>query len=282
MQQPLVLDSSGKVNIGLQVLDQRPDGYHNIHTVFQELKFPDKVILTPRSEGWKITSNNDQIPCDDSNICIQAFLALQDRFPDIGGIEIHLEKTIPPGSGLGGGSSNAAKTLIGLNEIYSLGLSTKMLEKIGSKLGADVPFFINGGTQVGDGIGNLLTPLNTPVTGAYLLAMPSISINTAFAYGALKNSLEKNRKPRNFARLLSENNISLSVFENDFERIVIPTHPKIGQLKLALLEYGAKFSSLSGSGSTVYGIFDDEALAIEAESKINPIYKTVITVPTNN
>lgn len=277
----IVLPSSGKVNIGLQVLNKRPDGFHNIHTIFQELRFPDTITLRKRDSGNSVTCNDPNVPLDKSNICIKALLLLQKKFPEMGGVDIDINKSIPPGSGLGGGSANAAATLTGLNQLYSLNLSEAELEAAGASLGADVPFFIKGGTQIGEGIGERLKKIDRPISGFYLLVIPEISINTAWAYGCLKNSLEPNRKARNFASLLSEKTDSLAVFENDFENVVIPAHPEIGVIKNELREAGAKYSSLSGSGSTVYGIFDEEASAQEAESSLNSLYKTVLTTPAN-
>ena len=280
--QELKLDSNGKVNIGLQVLDKRPDGYHNIHTIFQEIRFSDFINISKNdSDACSISCNMPEIPLDDSNICYKAYKLLKDRFDQVGGVDIRIEKSIPPGSGLGGGSANGAAVLKGLNKMFSLDLSISELEALGSVLGADVPFFMKGGTQLGEGIGEKLTNLSSPVPGYYLLVIPDLSINTGWAYGALKNSLERVKKPRNFARLLSEEIDSLAVFENDFEKIVIPAYPEIGRIKDMLYEKGARFASLSGSGSTVYGVFDEEASAKEAESSFNAHHKTVLTLPTN-
>ena len=277
----IVLPSFGKVNVGLQVLGRRPDGYHTIHTLFQELRFPDTVTLRKRPSGFSVRCDVPGVPLDSSNICVKALELLQKDYPVVGGADIIIKKSIPPGSGLGGGSANAAATLNGLNQLYDLSLTNNDLEKLGAALGADVPFFISGGTQQGDGIGDVLTVLEKPVSGFFLLIIPELSINTGWAYSQLKNSLEPNKTARNFASLLSDDTVSLTVFENDFENVVIPAHPEIGDIKDRLRDYGAIFSSLSGSGSTVYGVFDEEASAKEAESSLNSLYNTVLTVPTN-
>lgn len=281
MNKTLVLESPGKVNFGLQVFAQRDDGYHNIHTVFQELSFPDRIEIKTRRKGWSLACNRPDVPVDETNICIRALELLQERYPGMGGADFHLEKTIPTGAGLGGGSANGAKALTGLNEVYSLGLTSEELENIGALLGADVPFFIKGGTQVGDGVGEILTPCEKAVGNRFLLVIPPFKIDTAWAYRTLKNHLDTTNRPRNFASLLNKEKIPLTVFENDFEKIVIPAHPEIGEIKKALMKNGAVFSGLSGSGSTVYGIFDDETSALEAESEIKSVYNTVLTVPTN-
>ena len=275
------LKAHAKVNIGLQVKDQRKDGFHNIHTVFQELELHDRILIEKQSRDWSIKINNSKIPTDESNTCIQAYLAVKKQFPEIGGVSITLKKHIPSGAGLGGGSSDAAAILKGLKELFDLPLDNRELSEIAVKIGADVPFFILGGTQIGNGIGDVLTPLSNSIEGFYLLIVPDIFISTAWAYKALKKHLKDDIDRPNFAHFLESNNISNVIFDNDFERIVIPTYPKIGEIKEGLLETGASYASLSGSGSTVFGIFDEEAKAKQAESHFQKQYQTFLTRPTN-
>ena len=272
--------SHSKVNIGLKVLNQRDDRYHNIYTVFQELDFGDTITIGKTDSGCKIKSNVDWIPTDKSNICYKAYSALKTKFPYLGGISIHIEKNVPIGSGLGGGSANAAAVLKGINELYGLGLSNNELENIGASVGADVPFFIRGGTQLGEGIGDKLTLLPSHIQGTYLLVIPDISISTPWAYSELINKLNSEELMPNFASFFSGDYASLEIFENDFERIVIPAYPEIGAIKRKLLELGARFASLSGSGSTVYGIFDEDASAKEAELFFRPTHQTILANPT--
>ncbi len=275
------LKAHAKVNIGLQVKDRREDGFHNIHTIFQELELHDTIVLEKQKRDWSININDLKIPIDESNTCIQAYLAIKQRFPQIDGISITLNKNIPSSAGLGGGSSNAATVMKGLRELYDLPLNNRELLKIAVKIGADVPFFISGGTQIGDGIGNVLTPINNNVNGFYLLVIPDIFISTAWAYNALKKNLKEDTDRPNFAHFLERKNLSKAIFDNDFERIVIPTYPKIGEIMEGLLETGASYASLSGSGSTVFGIYDDEARAKQAESHFQKQYHTFLTRPTN-
>jgi len=272
--------STSKVNIGLKVLNQRDDGYHNIYTVFQELDFGDTIQIEKIDDGCTIKSNVDWIPIDESNICHKAYSALKTKFPDLGGISIHIQKNVPIGSGLGGGSANGATTLKGLNDLYDLNLSDGELEKIGATIGADVPFFIRGGTQLGEGIGDKLTLLPSHIQGTYLLVIPDVSISTPWAYSGLINKLNSEELMPNFAGFFSGDYASLKIFENDFERIVIPAYPEIGAIKRKLLELGARFASLSGSGSTVYGIFDEDASAKEAELFFRPTHQTILANPT--
>ena len=275
------LKAHAKVNIGLQVKDQRKDGFHNIHTVFQELELHDTVSIEKRPGDWNLKINDSKIPTDKSNTCVQAYLTIKKQFPTIDGISIALNKNIPSGAGLGGGSSDAAAVLKGLRELFNLHIEDKELSEIAVKIGADVPFFILGGTQIGNGIGDILSPASNSIKGFYLLIIPDIFISTAWAYDTLKKDLKDDIDRPNFAHFLESNNISNVIFDNDFERIVIPTYPKIGEIKEGLLETGASYASLSGSGSTVFGIFDEEAKAKQAESHFQKQYQTFLTRPAN-
>ena len=260
--------SFSKVNIGLKILRRRDDGYHNIYTLFQKLDFGDELLLEKTKNDCLITSNVDWVPTDKSNICYKVYNALKNIYPDLGGVGIQIEKKIPIGSGLGGGSANGAAVLKGLNNLYDLGLSILELENIGASVGADVSFFIRGGTQLGEGIGNILTPLPNVISGIYLLVIPNIIINTSWAYTELGKKLKFDTRVPNFRGFFNGDNSSFKfeIFENDFERIVIPAYPEIGTIKQKMLKLGAQFASLSGSGSTVFGIFDDDTLVKKAES----------------
>jgi len=275
----LVLKSHAKVNIGLQIRNQRPDGYHYIHTIFQELDFHDTIRLEKRDSSCEFSANVDWLEKDDSNLCVRAWQKMVDTF-ELGGVSIELEKRIPAGGGLGGGSSNAATILKGLRQLYDLDVRDDELEKLGIMLGADIPFFIRGGFQVGDGIGDQLTPLDANIKGAFLLVVPDIHINTKWAYSESKKILDGSRERINFTGFIRKENIPFELFENDFETIVVPAYPEIGQIKDALRAQGARFASLSGSGSTVFGIFDEDADIKAAESHFSSRYNTFITFPT--
>ena len=272
--------SFSKVNIGLKVLNRRDDGYHNIYTLFQKLDFGDELLLEKMENSCLITSNVDWIPTDKSNICYKAYNVLKNLYPDLGGICIHIKKKVPIGSGLGGGSANGAAVLKELNNLYDLGLSIFELEKVGVSVGADVSFFIRGGTQLGEGIGDKLTPLPNPISGIYLLVIPNIFINTSWAYTELGKKLKFDTKVPNFRGFLNEDNSSykFEIFENDFERIVIPAYPEIGTIKQKLIKLGACFASLSGSGSTVFGIFEDNNVAEKTQEQFSA-FQTFITHP---
>jgi 4-diphosphocytidyl-2-C-methyl-D-erythritol kinase len=278
----ITFKSHAKVNIGLQVLNKRPDGYHNLNTIFQELEFHDVVTLEKIERGCELTSNDKNFPLDSTNTCAKAYTAILGQFPDFGGIKVHVEKMIPQGAGLGGGSSNGATVLKGINNLYGLGLSSKDLQGFGVRIGADVPFFIEGGTQLGEGIGEKLSPINIKLDSTVLLVIPTTFISTEWAYKELKNALEGRVDKANFADLFRSDIIPFELFKNDFERIVIPAHPKIGKIKDALIENGAQFASLSGSGSTVFGMFDEDTAAKAAEFILSSDYRTILTHPIHN
>ena len=278
----LICPSYSKVNIGLKVLSQRDDGYHNIYTIFQELNFGDSIDIEKREHGFKIIANVDWIPTNKSNICYKAYTEIKKEFSEVKGIHIKIDKKIPIGSGLGGGSANAAALLKGIKNIYKLEVTESKLEEIGGEVGADVPFFIRGKTQLGEGIGDKLTQLPKAIIGTYLLVIPKISIRTEWAYSVIKNILNNQNKNAKFSSFINEDYSSLQIFENDFEQIVIPAYPEIGAIKSKLLNLGARFASLSGSGSTVYGVYDDEASAKEAELLFHTSHQTILANPTNS
>jgi len=278
----LICPSYSKVNIGLKVLSQRDDGYHNINTIFQELNFGDSIDIEKRDHGFKIIANVDWVPTNKSNICYKAYTEIKKEFSEVKGIHIKIDKKIPIGSGLGGGSANAAALLKGIKNIYKLEVTESKLEEIGGEVGADVPFFIRGKTQLGEGIGDKLTQLPKAIIGTYLLVIPKISIRTEWAYSVIKNRLNNQNKNAKFSSFSNEDYSSLQIFENDFEQIVIPAYPEIGAIKSKLLNLGARFASLSGSGSTVYGVYDDEASAKEAELLFHTSHQTILANPTNS
>ena len=274
----VIVKSFAKVNIGLQVRSKRNDQYHNIQTIFQEINLYDSLKVTKMNKGIDFKSNVSWLKNDDSNLCVKAYKRMS-SIHKIGGIRIDLTKRIPVYAGLGGGSSNAAMVLSCINKLYNLRLSSRYLESIGSRLGADVPFFINGGTQLGEGIGDQLTPIKHKFNQKFLIVLPKISIDTSWAYSEIKTILDKTKKFVNLKDCLKKKEISFKNFDNDFEKIIIPAYPEIGNLISIIRENKARLSSLSGTGSTVFGIFDDEATAKVAESAIPKRHKTLIVDP---
>ena len=277
----LTIKSYAKVNIGLQILNERPDGYHNINTVFQELDFYDTIELKKESKGCKFHSNVNWLRNDSTNLCVLAFEKFLKEY-DVGGISINLVKQIPSGGGLGGGSSNAAAILKGLCHLYSIDPIYEKLSRIALTLGADVPFFLKGGLQIASGIGEQLVEMNGSINGVYLLITPRFKIDSKWAYKNFKKFLQRPKVEVNFSNLLKRDKTPFKLFENDFESIVIPAYPEIAIIKEKLWSCRPRFVSLSGSGSTVFGIFDDEADAKSAESLFSHRYFTFIANPVTH
>jgi len=272
------INSYAKINLGLHILNKREDQYHNIITVFQEVDFCDQISIE-KSDDFIFETNVDWLD-KKNNTCIQAFNAAQQQFPNISNIKINLVKNIPPGAGLGGGSSNGTAVLKGMNELFALKISQEELIKLSKKISADSLFFVNGGLQIGKEIGNDLSPVKSNLNGFYvLLVMPDIKIDTKNAY---KKCLLKDKTNIKFARMLDElknYNLSSELFYNDFEVYVFKTHPEIGKIKLTILDLGAKYASLSGSGSTVFGIFSNKKDALKAHQFFSPHFSTILTNP---
>ena len=269
------IKSNAKINLALRITDRLENGYHTISTLFQEIDFYDDIIFT-KSEKFGFTSNIADLPTDNSNLCIAAYEKMKNFQKNGQDFLIHLEKRIPMGAGLGGGSSNAATVLKFLNKNWEINFDDKELERIGFELGCDVPFFIKGGTQGGDGLGEILTPLSFPTNYVILLVHPQVHISTVWAY---KNfSLTSIKNKYKFASLLNNNVINWQMFENVFENLVFQSYPEIGEIKQKLLQKSAVYSGLSGSGSTVVGIFDDKEKALSAMNSFEN-FPTQISLP---
>jgi len=256
----LKLPSFAKINWSLRILGKRPDGYHEVATILQSISLCDEIVFELRDDDRVSLSCDDPtIPVDESNLVVRAARALSHRH----GADIRLFKKIPAKAGLGGGSSNAAVTLLALNRLWRLGLNETDLKQIGARLGADVPFFFSGGTSLGTGIGAQLEELRDVRKQWLLVVTPNASVSTANAYAAL-----------NAPSLTSSDSLSIlsSSFaepffvdssqwplHNDFEGVIFEREPEIRRAKETLLEAGARDALLAGSGSSVFGIFTDAA-----------------------
>ena len=249
---------NAKINIGLNVVERRPDGYHNIETIFYPIGLRDALSIEPSETctDYSFSSSGIEIQGDpEENLIIKAYRLLQTKyqFPPI---DIFLMKQIPFGAGLGGGSSDAAFTLKAINELFQLKISTKRLEQLASKLGADCPFFIQNQPTFATGIGNVFSPVELSLKGYWLLlAKPDIHVSTPEAYAGVT--------PKPAEIPLSEL-VKMPVEEwknfifNDFEPSVFHKYPKIASIKEEMYEMGAAYASMSGSGSSVYGIFKEK------------------------
>ncbi len=272
------LRSHAKLNIGLRILGRRPDdGYHLLETVFQEIDLADEIRVeeyTGRGvfhERFSLSCDKPEIPTDCNNLILKAVRAMVNYLPTDLCAKIHLVKRIPSGAGLGGGSSNAAAILKWLNEWAEF--DEKDLSDIAVKLGADIPFFLHGGTQYATGIGEELTPVEIPKNWHAVLVFPNLHISTVWAYEQLKISLTD--KPKN-AIIPSQLKKSFDwrFFENDFDDAIIQSYPEIGKIKERLLEEGAVYAGLSGSGSTVFGICE----TCDTATKIRSLFEKAMIV----
>ncbi|RAV99806.1 4-(cytidine 5'-diphospho)-2-C-methyl-D-erythritol kinase [Pseudochryseolinea flava] len=242
-----------KINLGLHVVSKRSDGFHDLETCFLPVPWTDILEIIPATQT-SFTRTGTTIPGNDAdNLCLRAYqlLATSHNIPPV---SIHLHKVIPTGAGLGGGSSDAAHTLRLLNTIFNLNLSTEDLMNHAATLGSDCAFFVQDNPMIGRGRGEVLTPVEVNLKGKYLvLVKPDIHVSTAAAYSNIKpatpqHELEKilNMPIGHWKELLC----------NDFERTVFAQYPAIGSIKAQLYEFGAHYASMSGSGATVFGIFD--------------------------
>jgi 4-diphosphocytidyl-2-C-methyl-D-erythritol kinase len=255
----LKVRANAKLNLGLRITGRRADGYHLLHTLFQEIDFCDELQFSKRDDhqinlkmaGPTVESITGSI---DSNLCYLAAALLQREFDVDRGVDIFIEKVLPVGAGLGGGSSDAATTLRALIELWQLEISPARLIELATSLGADVPLFLAKGLQLGEGIGEILTPLNVVLDYHIIMLIPSIHISTPWAYKQFAGRTFAPAVPR-LDNLITADPIDWSRFANDFEEVVFPAHPQLAGLKQLLLDVGADYASMSGSGATVFGLF---------------------------
>ncbi|HEY5884657.1 MAG TPA: 4-(cytidine 5'-diphospho)-2-C-methyl-D-erythritol kinase [Pyrinomonadaceae bacterium] len=277
MNQPSIrLPSFAKINWSLRVLGKRSDGYHEIHTTLQTISLHDDLRFEPNDSGEIVLSCDDpRIPQGADNLVVRAARSLKDRYAVRVGANIQLHKRIPAQAGLGGGSSNAAVTLIALNRLWHLNASGSDLAAIAASLGADVPFFLNGGMAIATGIGTTLTKAPDAELTHLIVLHPRASVSTADAYKALKSAAltSNNAMPilagSPQAEHSSESNpMSVQALHNDFESGVFEMEPEIKSAKSALLGAGAHGALLAGSGSSVFGIFADRETQQRAVNEI--------------
>jgi 4-diphosphocytidyl-2-C-methyl-D-erythritol kinase len=271
----LTLPSFAKINWALHVLGRRPDNYHELRTIFQTVTLHDRLQIR-LCAGERIDIECDAreaIPVDESNLIYRAAVALKKRYGIRKGVGFRLEKRIPAGGGLGGGSSNAAMALVGLAHLWRIETSIGELAELGAGLGADVPFFFTGGTAQGEGLGTKVLPLADVAETHLLIVTPGVRVLTADAYKALSAPaltkangdiiLSISRADAQFPDLLPY------YLHNDFERVVLRLEPEIERAKMALGLAGARLSLLAGSGASVFGIFDNREAQERAASMLS-------------
>jgi len=267
MVKPLQLKSPAKVNLRLEILKRREDGYHDIRTIFQKISLYDTLSLSLKKEkGISITTDHPDLPVGKGNLIYQAVQMILKKSEYQGGLTVNIRKQIPMGAGLGGGSSNAATILKALNQLLEVGLSAKALMKMGLHLGADVPFFFSGGAAMATGIGERLKKIDLPELW-YVLINPKFEVSTRWAYQNFvltkrhfHFNLQKFAKtPEGVSRLLW----------NDLEGGVSKKYPQIQAMKKMLLSAGALGALMTGSGPTVFGVFSVKEDAEKAYEKLN-------------
>ncbi|MDR7869651.1 MAG: 4-(cytidine 5'-diphospho)-2-C-methyl-D-erythritol kinase [Tissierellaceae bacterium] len=254
-----IMESYGKINLALDILYKRDDGYHEIKSIMQRISLKDRLIFEEIDNGIIIESNHPEVPNDATNLVYRAWEKLVELTGVSRGIKVIIEKNIPVAAGLAGGSSNGATTLLALNQLWDLNLTEKELMKIGKDLGADVPFCIMGGTALAEGIGEKLTKLKSFSNKHILICNPGIAISTAYAYS--KVDFSDNRIDIDgIISSIEEDNLSTLVEKmgNTMEAPMIEEYPIIGKIKNMMVDNGALGALMSGSGSTVFGIYDDE------------------------
>ena len=263
----LRLKAHGKINLALDVLGKHPDGYHEVRMIMQTVGLHDRIELYRREEpGIHIETNLFYVPNNEQNLAYKAAALLMEEFGIRQGISIHLRKFIPVSAGMAGGSSDAAAVLFGVNKMFDLGLSTEALMERGVKLGADIPYCLLRGTALSEGIGEKLTPL-TPMPQCHvLIAKPGISVSTKTVYEALDSLKLKEEDHPDIDGMLNaiEQNDLKTVaekFGNVLELVTAGTYPVISQIEQVMRDYGALNAMMSGSGPTVFGLFDNFRMA---------------------
>lgn len=258
----LALKAYGKINLGLDVLRKRPDGYHDLKMIMQMVDVYDDIVITKTDRKDEIVVATDKFVLENEkgNLAYMAVKLLFDEFNIHQGIEIKINKRIPIAGGMAGGSSDCATTLMGINKMFDLKLSKEDLMKRGVNLGADVPYCVLGKTAIAEGIGEILTPLPTPPSCYVIIAKPPVSVSTAFVYGNIRpDEITKRPDIDGMAEAIKNGDLykMSSLLYNVMEDVTVPEYPIIADIKKMMIENGALNSIMSGSGPTVFGIYDN-------------------------
>ncbi len=272
--------SFAKINIGLRIAGRRDDGFHNIETFFQQIDVFDTLTIDPTDDGKiLITTSEPNCPTDNTNLAYRAADQLRQKLgnPEFG-CRIHIEKRIPMGGGLGGGSSNAAATLSALNQMWSCRFNDRELQSIALDIGSDVPFFIKGGFALGEGRGEILTHIQAQMDYHGLLICPGVNISTASVYNNLNLDLTIKENFISFSGFIPRiNDVTAwkKHFENDLTSVVFKTYPEFQHSIDKLYELGAFYAHMSGSGSTLFGLFESPEQARKADQLFKRKYQVV-------
>lgn len=260
-----------KINLGLDVIGRLENGYHVVKMIMQTVGIYDVLTLKKIPEGIVVTTDNGELPTDDNNLIYKAARLMREAYNITEGVSIHLEKNIPIAAGMAGGSTDAAGTFLGMNELFEIGASVQELQKLGVKVGADVPYCIMGGTALAEGIGEILSPLPAPPESFLVVAKPDINVSTKYVYEHLDaEGVEKHPDIDGMIEALRDSDLQgiVSRLGNVLETVTVKKHGIISTIKQCMIEQGALGSLMSGSGPTVFGIFTDAEKAQRAKTEI--------------
>lgn len=261
------LKAYAKINLGLDVVRRLENGYHEVKMVMQTVGIYDELTLKRRESGIVVTTDSGELPTNEDNLIYKAAKLMTERYGIKAGVSIHLQKNIPIAAGMAGGSTDAAATMKGMNELFDLGCTKQELMELGVQIGADVPYCVMGGTALAEGIGEKLTAL-TPAPDCFVLvAKPDINVSTKYVYEHLDAAgVEKHPDIDGMVKAIEEGSLQgvLDRMENVLEGVTVPAYPIIDTIKNRMKELGALNSLMSGSGPTVFGIFTEEEKARNA------------------
>ena len=279
----ITLKSRAKINLSIDVLGKRQDGYHLVEMIMQTIDLYDLIEINEKdNDQITIKSTSDEIPLDCNNLVYKAANLIKKTFNINKGVEIHIKKNIPVAAGMAGGSSNAAAVLVGLNKLWNLNLSNQQLEKIGLKLGADVPFCINGGAVLASGIGEELTPIKGLTKDVCILVCkPDLFVSTKEVYECI-DSKDIDKRPNNkFLIECLKNEDTRQLAENIFnvlEGVTMDKHPVIQQIKDIMTNNRALGAMMSGSGPTVFGLYENREDAVKCKAILEKQFKQTFVV----
>ena len=283
------LQAYAKINHGLDVLGKREDGYHEVRMIMQTIRMYDQLDMRKSVEpGIHLTTNKKYIPVDENNLVWRAAKLMMDTCGIIEGVSIHLHKVIPVAAGMAGGSSDAAATLVGMNRLFHCGLSKEKLMELGVQIGADVPYCVLRGTALAEGIGEKLTVLPPMPDCWILIGKPGISVSTKYVYTTLDLNTDTVHPDIDGMKKALEDGNLYGITErmgNVLQDVTIPAYPEVERIKEQMKTLGAVNAMMSGSGPTVFGIFDNEEKAQEACQKLREsgsCQQVFLTVPFNN
>ena len=279
----ITLKSRAKINLSIDVLGKRQDGYHLVEMIMQTIDLYDLIEINEKdNDQITIKSTSDEIPLDCNNLVYKAANLIKKTFNINKGVEIHIKKNIPVAAGMAGGSSNAAAVLVGLNKLWNLDLSNQQLEEIGLKLGADVPFCINGGAVLASGIGEELTPIKGLTKDVCILVCkPDLFVSTKEVYECI-DSKDIDKRPNNkFLIECLKNEDTRQLAENMFnvlEGVTMDKHPVIQQIKDIMTNNRALGAMMSGSGPTVFGLYENREDAVKCKAILEKQFKQTFVV----